>query len=122
MAQANRLVSLSSASRRCSVGNCHRSWASQDPLRGRRHYIPRCGGLPRAVRCSVRGRLGIIGAMSQGSAVTGRRILRALWEQDWAAAGESLPLAAAFPLRRSPGLIAGRAALSELIPEMVATG
>ncbi|MHB1526076.1 MAG: hypothetical protein ACYCZN_07345 [Candidatus Dormibacteria bacterium] len=91
--------------------------------------------------------------MSQGSAVTGRRILRALWEQERAAAAARAaplaaaivanhrsrfgvgptwqelslklgvpPMAAAFPLRGSPEWIAWRAALSELIPELIGTG
>ena len=95
----------------------------------------------------------MIEAMSQGSAVTGRRILRALWEQDRAAAVARAaplaaaivadhrsrfgagptwqelslklglpPMAAASPLRGSPEWTAWRASLSELIPEMVATG
>ena len=96
---------------------------------------------------------GIMGAMSLGSAVTGRRILRALWLQDGAAAiARAAPLAAAivancrerfgvgptwqelslklgippmgvaFPLRGSPEWIAWRAAVTELIPELIATG
>ncbi|MHB8554518.1 MAG: hypothetical protein ACYDCB_02480 [Candidatus Dormibacteria bacterium] len=96
---------------------------------------------------------GIIAVMSRGSAVTGRRILRALWLQDGAAAvARAAPLAAAivanyrerfgvgptwqelslklgippmgveFPLRGSPEWIAWRAAVTELIPELIATG
>ncbi|MDA8394963.1 MAG: hypothetical protein M0T72_06930 [Candidatus Dormibacteraeota bacterium] len=91
--------------------------------------------------------------MSQGSAVTGRRILRALWLQDEAAAvARAAPLAAAivanyrerfgagptwqelclkmgippmgveFPLRGSLEWITWRAGVTELIPELVATG
>ena len=96
---------------------------------------------------------GIVEVMSEGSAVTGRRILGALWEQDRGAAiARAAPLAGAIvadyrsrfevgptwrelsdklgipptgdarPQSGSPEWIAWQAALSELIPELIATG
>ncbi len=105
------------------------------------------------------GSAGMIGAMSQGSATKGRRILAALWLQDRdAAIARAAPLAGAIvadyrtrfgvgptwrelsdklgipptepvpptgdsrPQSGSPEWIAWQAVLSELIPELIATG